>query len=210
MTSSGKETFEQKTAQAVGITIPAWHAIYTRPRHEKAVAKQLCERHIEAFLPIRGKIHRWKDRKKLVLLPLFPSYVFVRVSLHERLHILQLGGVVRFVCFNGSPAEVPEDELQSLRAAVEAGAQLEPHRYLKVGRRVRVCHGPLLGAEGKLIRRKGGHRLVLSIDLIQRSVAVEVDASDVIPVSEIRRSSTQEDQCSLAAISAETKSGSPF
>jgi transcription antitermination factor NusG len=159
-----------------------WYAVYTRPRHEKSIAKQLSQRCIESFLPLYGSVQRWKDRKKLVWLPLFPGYVFVRMSWHNRLAILQLPGVVRFVSFGGSPAEVPEAELQALRAAVEAGARIEPHRYLNEGRRVRVYRGPLQDTEGVLVRKKGTHRLVLSIDLIQRSVAVEVDASDVTPI----------------------------
>jgi len=202
MTKVKKETFEENTEQAAGNVVSVWHAIYTRPRHEKAVAKHLVERRIEAFLPTYGKFQRWKDRKKLVRFPLFPGYVFVRISRRDRLAVLQLAGVVGFVRFGGSPAEVPEAELYALRIAVETGARLEPHRYLKVGRRVRVYHGPLQDTEGILIRKKSGHRLVLSIDLIQRSVAVEVDAADVTPISEIGRTSNQGMQHSMVAMSA--------
>jgi len=180
-----------------------WCVIYTRPRHEKTVAKQLAERSIESFLPSYQKMHQWKDRKKLVCLPIFSGYVFARVPWCVRLTVLQLPGVVRFVGPGGIPTRVPEAEMQALRRAVEAGTTLHPQRYLKVGRRVQVCRGPLSGSEGLLVRRKGSHRLVLSIDLIQRSVAVEVDVGDVVnPISEIGRSNTQGIRASLETMRA--------
>ncbi len=194
--------------QAAGNSVAVWHAIYTRPRHEKALAKQLSERRIEAFLPLHGRFHRWKDRKKLVLLPLFPGYLFVRVCRLDRLAVLQLPGVFKFIGFGGSPAEVPEAELQAIRATIDSGTGLEPHRYLNNGRRVRVCRGPLQDAEGILIRKKGGHRLVLSIDLIQRSLALEVDVADVVPVLETGHSSIQGIQGSLSETSAGASPGS--
>jgi transcription antitermination factor NusG len=182
-------------------TVAAWHAIFTRPRHEKAVDRQLEERRIESFLPLYGKFHRWKDRKKLVLLPIFPAYVFVRILRSERLAVLQLSGVLRFITFGGSPAEIPDAELRALRASIDSGTSLEPHRYMTVGRRVKVCRGPLQDTEGILIRKKGGHRLVLSINSIQRSLAVEVDVADVSPILEPARSSRQGIQRSLTASS---------
>jgi transcription antitermination factor NusG len=169
---------------------PRWYVAHTRARHEKHVAEQLLDHSIESFLPLYSAVHRWKDRRKLVYLPLFPGYVFLRIALPERLRVLRLPGVVRFVGFNGTPAEVPDGELCALRSALENGTRVGPHPYLRIGRRVRIRFGPLQGAEGILIRRKGSCRLVLSIDLIMRSVAAEVDESDVEPIAEYGQSAT--------------------
>lgn len=110
---------------------------------------------------------------------LFPGYVFLHMDLKDRLRVLQLPSVVRFVSFNGHPAPLPDGEIESLSRGLARGVRAEPHPYLKVGHRVRVRSGPMAGAQGVLIRRKDKFRVVLSIDLIMRSVAVEVDEADV-------------------------------
>src|SRR6266436_4642007 len=131
---------EQKTAQ--------WFAVYTNSRHEKVVARQLQDRSIETFLPLYRSWHRWKDRRKLVELALFPSYVFVRIEVQRRLRVLQVPGVVNLVSFNGEPAGLPEPEINALRSGLEHQVYAEPHPYLRVGRKVRVVRGPMAGAEG--------------------------------------------------------------
>jgi len=156
-----------------------WYAAYTCPRHEKAVARQLQEREIECFLPLYHSERRWKDRRKELDLVLFPGYVFVHLMLRDRLRVLQLPSVVKFVSFNGSPAALPENEIHVLRNGLANGVYARSHPYLKVGRRVRVAHGPLSGAQGILVRRKDNCRLVISIDAIMRSVALEIDEADV-------------------------------
>jgi transcription antitermination factor NusG len=161
---------------------PRWYAIYTCARHEKRVAEQLAQRRVEFFLPLYDAVHRWKDRRMHVQLPLFPGYIFVHFPLAERLRVLELPSVVRIIGFNGAPAPLPDDEIVSLRDGLAAHLRAEPHPYLKVGRRVRVRRGPLAGRDGILLRKKDKLRLVLSIDLIQRAVAVEVDAADVEPL----------------------------
>jgi len=160
----------------------AWYAAYTCPRHEKSVARQLEDRGVDSFLPTYRSLHRWKDRRKEVEQPLFPSYVFVRVVRDERTRILQLPGIVRFVSFNGRPAELAEIEISALRNGLRERMLIEPHPYLRVGRRVRITHGPLAGANGILLRKKDQYRVVLSVDLIMRSVAVEVDIADLRPM----------------------------
>src|SRR5258708_6550370 len=115
-------------------------------------------------------------------LPLFPGYLFVRISLHDRLKVLQVPSVVRLVGFNGVPTALAEEEVEGLRRALAAGLRMEPHPYLTVGRRVRITAGPLAGREGILKRRKGTLRVVLSTELIQRSVFVDIDVSSVVPV----------------------------
>jgi transcription antitermination factor NusG len=176
------------TAEAILSTASAdravevnWYALYTCPRHEKRVAEQIEQRHISCFLPLYRSIRRWKDRRKELDLALFPGYVFVRITPQDRLRVLQLAGAVRFVSFNGQPVPLPASEMESLMSGLSSGVRAEPHPYLTVGRSVRVRSGPLAGAQGILIRRKDKFRVVLSLELIMRSVAVEVDESDIEP-----------------------------
>ena len=161
-----------------------WYALYTCPRHEKCVAQQIEQREISCFLPLYRSVRRWKDRRKELELALFPGYVFVRLALQDRLRVLQLPSAVRLVSFSGQPAVLPEAEIEGLRERLSRGGSVEPHPYLRVGRRVRVCGGPMQGLEGIIVRRKDRCRVVFSLDLIMRSMAVEVDESDVEPVAE--------------------------
>jgi transcription antitermination factor NusG len=156
-----------------------WYALYTAPRHEKTVAEQIKLRGISCFLPLYRSMRRWKDRRKQVEMVLFPGYVFVQVALQDRLRVLQLPGAVRLVAFNGRAATLPEEEIDSLRNRLSNTDRTEPHPYLTVGRRVRVRSGPLQGLEGIIQRRKDCCRVIFSIDLIMRSVAVEVDESEL-------------------------------
>jgi transcription antitermination factor NusG len=159
-----------------------WYAACTRARHEKKVAQQLEERGIEHLLPLYHSVRRWKDRRKELDLVLFPGYVFVRLALTDRLRVLQLPGVAHFVSFNGQPAALPQHDLNALRVGLSHNLQAEEHPYLTVGRRIKVVYGPLSGAQGILLRRKKKCRLVISIDAIMRSVAIEVDEADVLPL----------------------------
>lgn len=157
-----------------------WYALYTCPRHEKRVAEQIERRNISCFLPLYRSIRRWKDRRKELELVLFPGYVFVQMALENKLRVLELSGAVRLVAFNGRPAAVPANEIETLQNRL-AGAKVEPHPYLQTGRRVRVRSGSMEGLEGIVVRRKDRYRIVFSIELIQRSVAVEVDQADLEP-----------------------------
>jgi transcription antitermination factor NusG len=159
-----------------------WYAAYTEARHEKKIAHQLEAREISCFLPCYRSLRRWKDRKKLVELPLFPSYVFVHLALKDRLRVLQLPGVVQLVGARGLPEAIPDCELNSLRQGLAGKLPMEPHPYLTAGRRVRVIRGAVAGLEGILLRRKQQFRFVLSIELLQRSVALEVDEADLEPL----------------------------
>ena len=158
---------------------PRWYAAYTCANHEKRVSKQLGVRAVEHFLPLYPSVRRWKDRRVTLDLPLFPGYVFVRMALGDRLQVQQVPGVAHLVGFDGTPAALPDQEVDALRASLANGVRAQPHPYLKVGQRVRVKNGPLAGMEGVLLRRKGSLRLVISIELIQRSVAVDADEADV-------------------------------
>jgi transcription antitermination factor NusG len=160
-----------------------WYAVYANTRHEKVVARQLEERGMETFLPLYRSWHKWKDRRKLVELALFPSYVFVKIPQYHKLRVLQVSGVVHIVSFNGHPAELPEHEINALRSGLENNIYAEPHPYLRIGRKVRVVRGAMAGTEGILVRKKDKYRVVLSIDVLMRSVAVEIDAGDLQSVS---------------------------
>lgn len=158
-----------------------WYALYTFPRHEKRVAEQIEKREISCFLPLYRSVRKWKDRRKELELALFPGYVFVRVAIQDKLEVLKLPGVVRLLTFNGQPAALPDNELESLRRGLAGRVRMMPHPYLHVGRRVRLKSGPMAGLEGILRRRKEGLRLIVSVEILMRAVAVEVDEADVAP-----------------------------
>jgi transcription antitermination factor NusG len=161
-----------------------WWALYTRHQHEKAVAEMLSAKGLEVFLPLYESMRRWKDRSKLLSLPLFPCYVFVRGGLDRRLQIVTTPGVHMILSRGENFAVITEDEIQAIRRTVEGSFRVEPHPFLKCGERVRVTRGSLEGVEGILVRKKNLFRLVLSVNMLAQSVAVEIEASDVEPVIE--------------------------
>jgi len=165
-----------------------WYAVYTRSRHEKRIKEQLDSQSLESFLPLYEAVHRWKDRRVLVRLPVFPGYLFVRMVLPEhRKPVVTVPGVVNLVGRPGCPTAIEDHEIEALRLCSARGQSMMPHPYLTVGRLVRVSHGPLADMEGILVRRKGKSRLILSVNLIARAVAVEVDAGDVVAVGHQHR-----------------------
>lgn len=181
MTTAVALTASQAKLDA-GTNPASWYALYTSARHEKAIAARLVDRRINHLVPLYRSIRKWKDRKVEVDLPLFPGYVFVQIDLARRFEVLNIPGAVRFVSFHGSPEPLAEAEVTRLRTSLDKGMAAEPCPYVRVGRRVRVTNGPMAGAEGILIRKKRSLRFVLSLELIQRSIAVEIDASDVEPI----------------------------
>lgn len=158
-----------------------WYALYTRPRHEKTVASHLESRRVEVFLPLREVLSRWKDRRKLVHLPLFPGYVFVRTVLARKHEIVSVPGSVRLVGFDGAPAPIPDEQVEAVRRLCETRLACDPYPYLTEGRRVEVVRGLLAGCRGIIVRKKGKFRLVLSVDVLRQSVSVEIDSADVRP-----------------------------
>jgi transcription antitermination factor NusG len=158
---------------------PRWYAAYTSANHEKRVAEQLTVRSVEHFLPLYRSVRRWKDRRVELDMPLFPGYVFVRMAIRDRLQVLKIPGVATIVGFNGQPSALPDAEVEGLKKGLACGVRAEPYLFLTVGRRVRVKAGPLEGLEGIVIRRKNRLRLVISLDLIHRAAAVEVEATDL-------------------------------
>lgn len=172
-------TTEVSATSGVGLNAANWYALYTAARHEKRVADQITQQGIGCFLPLYRSVRRWKDRRKELAMVLFPGYVFVRMALENRLRVLQLPGAVQLVSSNGKPTAVPDEEIENLRTRLCSSGNIEPHPYLTVGRRVTVRSGPLKGLEGIIARTKDSCRIVLSIHLIMRSVAVEVDDGDL-------------------------------
>jgi transcription antitermination factor NusG len=156
-----------------------WFAVYTRSRHEKMVAKQCAQRHIECFLPLYRKVHHWIKQSRVTLeLPLFRNYVFVHISPQWRVPVLAMPGVLGLVGRGHISSALSDTEIKSLRAGLEQN-KLEPHPYLVVGERMRIRNGSMEGMEGILVRKKNELRVVVTLNLIQQSVAVEVDANDV-------------------------------
>ncbi len=155
---------------------PLWYAVYTKSRHEQMVKRQLDSKGIEGFLPVFSKVSQWRDRKKTIQVPLFPGYLFVRIPIVTRLHVLTAFGVVALVGDGCAPLPIPDEQITNIQKFLDTGLKYDPHPYLKVGQRVRILEGPLSGVEGILTRKKNLSRLVLSVDLIQRSVCVEIDS----------------------------------
>ncbi len=166
---------------------PRWYAVYTSANHEKKVAAEFGRRSVESFLPLYSSVRRWKDRRVQLQMPLFPGYVFAHLALNDRLRVIQVPGVVKLVGFGGQPVALPDEQVEALRTGLNGQLRAEPHPYLTIGRRIRIVRGAFQGAEGTLVRKKGIFRVVLSLELIMRSIAVEVDASDVEPMSHKER-----------------------
>jgi transcription antitermination factor NusG len=158
-----------------------WFALQVRMRHEVGVSDHLQSKGYEWFLPLYKSRRRWSDRVKEVDAPLFPGYLFCRFNPHDRLPILKTPGVTQIVGYNHVPIPVDEQEITAIRRLVASGVPNFPCAYLEVGCKVRIDAGALRGLEGMLMDVKGKRRLVLSITLLQRSVAVEID-SDAVSV----------------------------
>jgi len=156
----------------------AWYALYTRHQHEKNIAHILSLKDFETFLPLYSTIHSWKDRTKELWLPLFPCYVFLCTDLHRATDALKTPGVFAFVSSAGCPAMISAEEIQAVRQVV-LRSRAEPHPFLRTGDRVRVKAGSLSGIEGILVRKKNQFRLVISVEMLGKSVATEIDVSAV-------------------------------
>ena len=178
----------------------AWYALYTRHQHEKTVGHILTNKGFETLLPLYSVARRWKDRTKLLFLPLFPCYVFLNGGLERRTDIMTTPGIHSIVSNGGQPAAIPAAEIDAIRRAVESGSGIEPHPLLKRGDWVRVKCGPLEGIQGILVRKKNLYRLVLSVEMLGKSAAVEIDA---LLVERLSRQSTAVYGTEYAAASTE-------
>jgi transcription antitermination factor NusG len=162
-------------------TTENWYAVQTYAKHEKAVAQRLQERGVATFLPLVNEIHRWSDRKKIVQLPLFSCYVFAKIAAtnEDRLRILKAEGVLSLVGKRGEGTPIPDEQIETVRILINQQLPWNNHPFLKIGQRVRIRSGALDGMEGVLLSRAGESTLVISIDAIQRSLAVRVEGYEV-------------------------------
>lgn len=160
-----------------------WYALQTRSRHEKRVAAELSEKGVEVFLPLVRDVRRWSDRRKLVEMPLFSCYVFLRATLTPmtRASAVQVPGVLSFVGFNHTPSVIPSAQIENIQAVLAGKHACSAHEFLRVGQRVRIRGGSLNGIEGILVGRNGDRKLVVSIDLIQQAMAVVIEGYAIEP-----------------------------
>jgi transcription termination/antitermination protein NusG len=182
-------TFQPLTNELLSTDLSAisgekfWLAVQTRPRYEKKVALELQEKGIQAFLPLYSVKHQWSDRKRFVSLPLFPGYTFVRIAGDQdiRVAVLRTNGVYSFVGGCGFGTPIPDEEIAAVRGMIEHRIPFQLCPFLKTGQRVRIRGGCLDGMRGILTAIKGNHSLVVSVDLLQRSVAMLVAGFQIEP-----------------------------
>ena len=186
--TQNQETSDVKSGEIIAadqlIEEPRWYALHTRARHERVVEKRLRDHGMETFLPIAQEVHRWRDRKKKVEVPLFNCYVFVRCpwNAESRTRVYQVDSVHGFVGVRGVGQPIPDEQIQSIRTVLSQERPWKLHPFLKAGQRVRVRGGAMDGIEGVFLSENGDNSLVISVDAIQRSMAVRIDGYSVEPV----------------------------
>lgn len=159
-----------------------WRVLYVRPRYEKKVEKQLLEAEIEVFLPLHETMRQWSDRKKKVILPLFPGYIFVHIDERERFRTFDVAGVLKYVHFSGLLAEVRPDIIESLKILVHgAPADIETtNEQIPLGSAVKIKHGPMAGMKGHIVQYRGGKKVAVVIEAIQQTVMVEIPVAELM------------------------------
>jgi transcription antitermination factor NusG len=159
----------------------SWYALSTRARHEKVVDRRLHGQGITTFLPVVREIHRWQDRRKVVELPLFSCYVFVKLAMspQQRVRVYQVDGILGFVGSRGQGTPIPDEQIEAVRTLLSQNLPWSSHPFLKAGQRVRIRGGVLDGLEGIFLSRNGDRTLVISVDAIQRSLSVRIEGYDV-------------------------------
>ena len=172
------------TQPATSAAEHSWFAVQTKARHEKRVAAELEGKGIEAFLPLLSEVHQWSDRKRQVELPLFTTYVFVRIGWNRssRVNVLQANGVFRFVGGRGMGIPIPDEQIETIQAIVRERVPFSLHPFLNVGQKVRIRGGSLDGICGVLSVIKDDRSLIVSVDTIQRSLAIRIDGYGVEPI----------------------------
>lgn len=190
----------QKEGTECKATNYPWFALQVRSRFEQGVAEHLDGKGYDLFLPLYKCRKRWSDRIKEVEAPLFPGYLFCRFNAQDRLPILKTPGVLQIVGTNRVPIAVDEREIQAIQTMVASGMPNQPWPFLSAGDRVRIESGPLSGLEGILVEFKGNHRLVLSVSLLQRSVAVEIDSAFVTSLRSSSRPSVEKAGAQMRAV----------
>jgi transcription antitermination factor NusG len=160
-----------------------WFAIQTRPRFEKKVLERLREKQIAAYLPLFSEKHQWSDRSRTVHMPLFPNYVFVRIAeaLETRTAVLRTNGVNGFVGVRGSGLPIPDEQIDSIRAILKNGVPFSASPFIHLGQRVKICGGSLSGVEGILVGKNDDQSLIVSVQLIQRSLSIRIAGYAIQP-----------------------------
>ena len=159
--------------------VPLWYVLYVRSRFEKKVAKELEERKIEYFLPLIPRLRYWKDRRKIVAMPLFPGYIFVHIKLADEVNVVSIDGVAWLISFLNKPAPIPESQITDVKKLLIYPERVENIDYIKDGCMVEIIYGPFIGIQGKLVEHRGKRRLVVGIDLINQALSVEVEMDQV-------------------------------
>jgi transcription antitermination factor NusG len=161
-----------------------WYAVHTRARHEKMVAERLREQGVNAYLPLVKETHRWSDRKKVVELPLFSCYVFAKFAPtnQDRQRVVRTDGVLQVLGTRGEGIAIPEEQIESVRTLINERLAWSAYPFLKIGQRVRIRGGAMNGVEGILVARNGDRTLVVSVDVIQRSIAISIEGYQVEPL----------------------------
>jgi transcription antitermination factor NusG len=159
----------------------SWYAVHTTARHEKRVAAHLEEKRVCTFLPLLLEMHRWSDRTSKVEVPMFQCYTFVRIgqTAEERLKVLRTPGVIGFVGNERQGTPIPDEQIESLRTTVHHNVPCSPHPYINAGERVRIRGGSLDGVEGILVRQGADQSLILSVELLHRSMSIRVEGYQV-------------------------------
>ena len=183
MSSSGGQIESASLSFRVGLgpEESSWYAVHTMARHEKRVAAQFQEKRICTFLPLLKQIHRWSDRRSIVEVPMFGCYAFVRMvqNVEERLKVLRTPGVLGFVGSERQGTPIPDEQIESLRKAINGNVPCLPHPFISSGKRVRIRGGALDGVEGIFVRQDRDQNLIVSVELLQRSVSIRVQGYDV-------------------------------
>ncbi len=159
-----------------------WYALMTQPKHEKTVAEQLTYKSVETFLPLLAARSQRKDRTVSLQRPIFPGYVFTRMTLDDRFLIYNVPGVVRMLSHCGRPAAIEDEEIHALKTCLVQGRDPEPHPYIEIGCMTRIVSGPLMGLRGTVVRHKNQSRVVISIAMIHQSMSVELDSQMLVTV----------------------------
>jgi transcription termination/antitermination protein NusG len=182
--SSGHQTWQFPSTPVPELGLPNWYAVHTRARHEKMVAERLREQGVTTFLPLITEVHRWSDRRKKIELPLFSCYVFAKMIPRgvERLHLYRMNAVFGIVSVRGEWVAIPNEQIEAVRALINHQLPWSVHPFLKIGQRVRVRGGSMDGVEGVLLSRNGDRTLIISVEAIQRSLALRIEGYDVEPV----------------------------
>jgi transcription elongation factor/antiterminator RfaH len=165
-----------------------WHVVYTFPNFEKKIYNQLLQQNIDAYLPCQHVVRQWSDRKKKVEVPLFPNYVFVKVSKSEHFKVLSTNGVVRFISFCGIPAVMPKEDIEAIRLLINGNWKIDKEAYFAVGDRVKIIHGPLAGLEGIWLEKRGAKRFGIRFESIKQAVSIDIHSCYLEKISEVTSS----------------------